>query len=476
MKKIKYKLLIENWKDYLLLETNVSISKKEAIDKLKSIPAYSNDITLNGVINFINSSSNKDWGNFKKYFNILIDDFNIQEDSTDTEKYLLFKRVEICMLHSQKIFNNMNLSDKNNILNGEYSVFELEEELEDQAKKSGVKKTSSNFWAFNSSHSKTIYKDSNIIIVKPITTLGSIVWARGMYDGSREKDNKSIAGRQINWCTAVTSKNNQFDNYFNEDKLNLYYIIKNIPIYDKKDSYRKVCISFGNFRGKVDLSRAPGTIVDSENVGFSGINRGNMSIIEISRALSKGDKNLYNSYYSGLSLCLADSSKDNKVLEKTKEFNWRYEDFIDELSVIDDTYLGYHEFKENSEYFNEYIEQHLTNSDFLQDIDFVKIVSKVLTTIKRLVDHDNEEKLIFFKSNYLNYFLNKLPENIFNRVESQYTNTVLNIASNLIDILSYSVYEEPSENLKKSSAVIIKIMKEIGQENTTLYTNLLELS
>ncbi len=473
---MKYKILFENWKDYLLLESSANISKKEAIDKLKSISIYSNDITLNGVINFISSASNNDWGNFKKYFNILIDDFNIQEDSTDSERYLLFKRIEICMLHSQKIFNNMSSSDKKNILNGEYSVFELEEELEDQAKKAGVKKTSSNFWAFNNSHSKIIYKDSNIIIVKPITTLGSIVWARGMYDGSREKDNKSIAGREISWCTAVTSKNNQFSNYFNEDKLNLYYIVKNIPIYDKKDSYRKVCISFGNFRGKVDLSRTPGTVVDSENVGFSGIVRANMSIKSLSRVLSKGDKNLYNSYYSGLNLCLSESSSDNKVLERTKEFNWRYEDFIDELSIIDDTYLGYHEFKENSEYFNEYIEEHLKNSDSLQDEDFVKIVSKVLTTIKRLVDHENEEKLIFFKSNYLNYFLNKLPENIFNLVKNQFTNSVLTIASNLIDILSYSSHEDSSKDITKSSAVIIKIMKALGQENISLYTNLLELS
>ena len=68
---MKYKLLFENWKNYLLLESSVNISKKEAIDKLKSIPVYSNDITLNGVINFINSSSNNDWSNFKKYFNTI---------------------------------------------------------------------------------------------------------------------------------------------------------------------------------------------------------------------------------------------------------------------------------------------------------------------------------------------------------------------------------------------------------------------
>ena len=473
MKNKQYYKLFKNWNEYLLLESNVNISKKQVIDKLNNIEVYYNDVTLPDVVSFINSSSSNDWSNFKKYFNILIDDFNIQEDSTDTQKYLLFKRVEICMLHAQKKFPSMSSSDKNNILNGEYSVFELEEELTDQAEKSGVKKSSSTFWAFNNNHARVIYKDSSIIVVKPITTLGSIVWARGMYDGSREKDNKEISGREISWCTAVTSKNNQFNNYYNEDKLNLYYIIKNIPIYNKKDRYRKVCISFGNFRGQVDLSRLTGTIVDSENTMLSGVNRSNISIEKISSVLSQGDQKLYNSYLSGINECFADSSKDNKIIEKAREFNWRYEDFIDELSVIDDTYLGYAEFKENSKYFNEYVEHHIQNQSLLDKEDIVKIVSKILTTIKRLQDTDFEEKLIYFKVNYLNYFLNILPKDTFSDIENQFINVLFTITDNLIDILSYSEFIE--NNLQKSGIVIIKLMKKLNLENNNLYIHLSEL-
>ena len=473
MKNKQYYKLFKNWNDYLLLESNVNVSKKQAVDKLSNIEVYYNDVTLHDVVSFINSSSSNDWSNFKKYFNILIDDFNIQEDSTDTQKYLLFKRVEICMLHAQKIFHSMSTSEKNNIINGEYSVFELEEELSDQAEKSGVKKTSSNFWAFNSNHSIIIYKDSNIIIVKPITTLGSIVWARGMYDGSREKDNKEIRGKEINWCTAITSENNQFVNYFNEDKLNLYYIIKNISIYDKEDNYRKVCVSFGNFRGQVDLSRLTGTIVDSENLMLSGVTKSNISVDKISRVLSKGDQNLYDSYKLGINKCFLDSSKDNKILERAREFNWRYKDFIDELSIIDDTHLSYSEFKENSKYFNEYVEQHIENQSLLNSEDLVKIVSKILTTIKRLEDTESGVKLIYFKANYLNYFLSILPKDIFNIIESQYKNALLTISDNLIDILSYSEFNE--NDLQKSGIVIIKIMKKLSLENNSLYIHLSEL-
>lgn len=336
---MKYKALLENWNRFLskdLLAEVKLMKQKDAVSALSEVQRYqedSDDFFLS--IEMIKDPAK--WKVLSKYMNILV-----QEEVPDDEKFSLSQKLQICYLHGESIFPNMDQAEQNDLLEGYYSVWELEEELGEIIELKGLKKSVGGYFAQKSDDAEILYRDENLVVVKPLTTVGSIVWGRGMSDGSRERDAKN-RGPEVDWCTTVSGEN-YFKGYIKdkktgEDKNRLYYIIKDKSIFRGSDVYRKICVGITNVRNKVTIDFGNNTTVDASNIDIFTKNDIVGKTVEevmqmmVSKICAQTPE-LVSSFNNAIGVCVQDAQSVKTFQQKALDFSYDKNSFVEELADI----------------------------------------------------------------------------------------------------------------------------------------------
>ena len=316
------KILMEIWKNYLSSEDskliNEALKLKDFIARIREM--WSDDDSLESSTQLIRQHQ-KDLANYQ---NVLL-----QPLVGSDQDLSLAERIAVCILHSRTRLKALDERDKKDLIAGNYSIIDLDYDIQDAGEKSGVSKAVSTFISNNPSNAKILYKDDNLIAVKPLTRVGSMAWGRGMYDGTREKDApKGIRGQDVSWCTTVASDENMFNDYTNEMGINLYYVIKNYKqpnaIFNPNDGYRKICISFSAQKDIIDVKTDDYATVDAFNDDIApGVSTSNNKYSYVlSKVKSENDPSLSQSYENAFLELKKDALSDPKLIEKAKSFAW----------------------------------------------------------------------------------------------------------------------------------------------------------
>lgn len=318
------KILMEIWKKYLSSEDskliNEALKLKDFIARIKEM--WSDDDSLESSVQLIRQHQ-KDLANYQKVL--------LQPLVGSDQDLSLAERISVCILHSKTRLKALDAKDKKDLIAGNYSIIDLDYDIQDAGEKSGVSKAVSTFISNNPSNAKIIYKDDNLIAVKPLTKVGSMAWGRGMYDGTREKDApKGVRGRDVDWCTTVASSENMFDTYTDPEGMciNLYYIIKNYKqpnaIFNPNDEYRKICISFSAQKDIVDIKTDDYATVNAFNDDIApGVSTSNNKYSQVlNKVKSENNPKLSQSYENAFLELKKDALADPKLVEKARSFTW----------------------------------------------------------------------------------------------------------------------------------------------------------
>jgi len=322
------KVLLEGWREYLYNDINVKSDKsllneayklKDFVERIKQ--KWSTDDSLDSSIDLIRQHHKE----LVNYQNVLLQDL-VESDSSLS----LLERISVCILHSKTKFNSLKQEDKSDLISGNYSIIDLDYDIQDSGEKSGITKAVSDYIMNNPTNAKIVYKDENIVAVKPLNIVGSMAWAHGMYDGTREKDApRGVKGPKITWCTAKTGKANLFEDYYERDKINLYYIVKNNNIFRGDDEFRKVCIGFKAYKNRIEPELNGGASVDAFNDDICGeYVTDNFYNRLKSELTSNSTPELSESYSMALEKIKEDASSDPRLLEDANNFIWDKNNFI----------------------------------------------------------------------------------------------------------------------------------------------------
>lgn len=337
------KILMEIWKKYLSSEDskliNEALKLKDFIARIKE--TWSDDDSLESSVQLIRQHQ-KDLANYQKVL--------LQPLVGSDQDLSLAERIAVCILHSKTRLKALDVKDKKDLIAGNYSIIDLDYDIQDAGEKSGVSKAVSTFISNNPSNAKIIYKDDNLIAVKPLTKVGSMAWGRGMYDGTREKDApKGVRGRDVDWCTTVASSENMFDTYTDPEGMciNLYYIIKNYKqpsaIFNPNDEYRKICISFSAQKDIIDIKTDDYATVNAFNDDIApGVGKSdNRYSLVLNKVKSENDPKLSQSYENAFLELKKDALSDPKLIEKAKDFTWDLKTLSEySISIINDLHSG----------------------------------------------------------------------------------------------------------------------------------------
>ena len=138
------KILMEIWKKYLSSEDskliNEALKLKDFIARIKEM--WSDDDSLESSVQLIRQHQ-KDLANYQKVL--------LQPLVGSDQDLSLAERISVCILHSKTRLKALDAKDKKDLIAGNYSIIDLDYDIQDAGEKSGVSKAVSTFISNNPS-------------------------------------------------------------------------------------------------------------------------------------------------------------------------------------------------------------------------------------------------------------------------------------------------------------------------------------